>query len=222
MSETWLPVVGYEDYYKVSDLGRVRSLERVVSFGRAYRTVHGKVLKGQQDKLGYWRVVLSVGNRQATRLVAHLVLEAFIGPRLEGHQCCHGPNGPGDNRLSQLCWGTPAKNSGEDKLRDGTYPRGAQAPSAIIDSDQKVISICTMLASREYTQQQVADMFGVCGEAITRIWNGKNWAHVDVPRKQDMEWRCESCGALLNVVHSDKRFCGGTCKARAYRARVAA
>ena len=28
--ERWLPVVGYEDLYEVSDLGHVRSLDRVV------------------------------------------------------------------------------------------------------------------------------------------------------------------------------------------------
>jgi len=29
-SERWLPVVGYEDIYEVSDHGRVRSVDRII------------------------------------------------------------------------------------------------------------------------------------------------------------------------------------------------
>lgn len=30
MTEQWLPVVGYEGFYEVSNLGRVRSIDRIV------------------------------------------------------------------------------------------------------------------------------------------------------------------------------------------------
>ena len=34
MEEIWKDVVGYEGYYQVSNLGRVRSLDRIASNGR--------------------------------------------------------------------------------------------------------------------------------------------------------------------------------------------
>lgn len=35
MEEMWNPVAGYESLYEVSNLGRVKSLPKVVDFGRA-------------------------------------------------------------------------------------------------------------------------------------------------------------------------------------------
>jgi len=32
MEESWLPVVGFEGSYEVSDLGKVRSLDRILNF----------------------------------------------------------------------------------------------------------------------------------------------------------------------------------------------
>ena len=46
--EQWLPVPGYEGYYEVSDLGRVRSLDRMVMTGRAGT----KLRKGVMLKFG--------------------------------------------------------------------------------------------------------------------------------------------------------------------------
>jgi len=43
--EHWLPVVGFEDFYEVSDQGRVRSLDRIseMSNGRK-RAIKGRIL----------------------------------------------------------------------------------------------------------------------------------------------------------------------------------
>lgn len=41
-SEIWRDIVEYEGFYKVSNLGRVRSLDRVVERGRSFSTVHKK------------------------------------------------------------------------------------------------------------------------------------------------------------------------------------
>lgn len=34
MTEEWKPIVGYEGFYEISSLGRVRSLDRIDSMGR--------------------------------------------------------------------------------------------------------------------------------------------------------------------------------------------
>ena len=31
MIEKWLPIIGYETYYEVSNLGRIRSLDRIIT-----------------------------------------------------------------------------------------------------------------------------------------------------------------------------------------------
>jgi hypothetical protein len=119
MSERWLPVVGHEGAYEVSDQGRVRSLDRIVLRGGRPMKRRGGILAGWTSKRGYHVVRLGRGR---DRYVHHLVLEAFVGARGPGEECCHGLGGPLDNRLENLRWGTSADNK-RDQVLHGTHSR---------------------------------------------------------------------------------------------------
>lgn len=118
MSENWLPVVGWEDLYEVSDLGRVRSLDRIDAVGRLRR---GRVIKAWPDLKGYLRTQLSRSGKYKGVAVHRLVLEAFVGPPPEGQEALHGPAGVANNQLSNLRWGTHSENT-YDSVNDGTHP----------------------------------------------------------------------------------------------------
>lgn len=105
-SENWKPVLGHPKY-EVSDLGRVRSLDMECRFGNRHWIKPGQMLKPQRQKLGYLHVNLAGGHR---RLVHHLVLEAFVGPRPEGMETLHANDVRDDNRLENLSWGTHQRN----------------------------------------------------------------------------------------------------------------
>ena len=62
MQEVWLPVVGYEGLYEVSDQGRVRSLDRTVAHNlgaQAFRRIKGRTLSPGRASNGYLTVMLS-------------------------------------------------------------------------------------------------------------------------------------------------------------------
>ena len=121
--ERWLPVVGYEDRYEVSDQGNVRSLWH--QWGPRPKPRPLKQRPHAPGPDGRLAVMLYAPLRKpALRLVHHLVLEAFIGPRPEGQETRHGPGGALDNRLVNLRWGTHLDNVTIDKERDGTVIRG--------------------------------------------------------------------------------------------------
>lgn len=121
-TERWLPVVGYEGYYEVSDYGRVRSLRREVPSRNGQRqVVPGGVLR--QSGLGntpYLKVSLCRDRGQVTRSVHSLVLEAFVGLRPDGMEACHGFGGQRDNRLQNLRWDTLSENN-YDMVRQGRH-----------------------------------------------------------------------------------------------------
>ncbi len=95
-AEIWKPCVGFENFYEVSDLGRVR------------RT--GKdVLAFKKHSGGYVMVCLHV-NRPAYRTVHSLVCEAFIGPRPEGAEINHRDANKQNNYPSNLEYVTHAEN----------------------------------------------------------------------------------------------------------------
>ena len=53
--ETWKPIVGYEGMYEVSDLGRVKSLDRVILKGGLHVHLPERILSGHINRDGYVR-----------------------------------------------------------------------------------------------------------------------------------------------------------------------
>jgi len=105
MKEIWKDVVGYEGYYQVSNLGNVKSLDRVINTKQGLRNINGRLLKPANQK-GYEIVPLhakELGYNQKTVLVHHLVAEAFLN-----HKTCreivvdHINYIKNDNRLVNL------------------------------------------------------------------------------------------------------------------------
>jgi hypothetical protein len=115
----WKDVVGYEGLYQVSDTGEVRSISR-----KDYRnrTSPGRILKPWTNKDGYLFVNLyyEVG-KYKSRPIHSLVVEAFIGPRPEGFDVCHGENGKLDNSVPNLSYGSHRQNCSFDLNRDHTF-----------------------------------------------------------------------------------------------------
>lgn len=118
--ENWRPIPGYEGSYEVSDLGRVRSIDREIPgrWGRHIR--HGIVLRQNTDKDGYKKVAPSLNGDARTVSVHHLVLQAFIGPEPEGYVAMHRDGDPANNTASNLSWGTYSDNT-FDAVEHGTH-----------------------------------------------------------------------------------------------------
>ena len=78
MIEEWREIEGYEGLYQVSNLGRVRSLDRVVirSNGKP-NTVSEKILKYGMNR-GYCAVVLCKDGKKKMYKVHRLVAMAFL------------------------------------------------------------------------------------------------------------------------------------------------
>ena len=119
--EVWKPVPGYEGHYSVSNLGRVRSESRTITLknGRSRRWPES-ILKPFKNSDGYLRVELWKNNKQQTRFVHRLVLEAFVVEAPPGTQACHWNDTPEDNRLENLRWGTKSENT-LDSVRNGSH-----------------------------------------------------------------------------------------------------
>lgn len=116
--ERWLPVVGYEGYYEVSDRGRVRSLPRLTRKGNLQ---DGRILRPSGRKSGYRRVDLWVNGVGRTHLVHGLMMEAFAGPRPEGMEIRHLDGNPGNNYWpGNLAYGTRSENQ-QDTVRHGRH-----------------------------------------------------------------------------------------------------
>ena len=126
MTEQWLPVVGWEGFYEVSDHGRVRSVDRTIMRRNRWGQIRpvrftGKLLAQRPDHEGRLRVQLGRGERTQTEAKVHiLVLEAFVGPRPDGLDGLHWDDDRTNNTVENLRWGTHSENM-QDSVRNGTH-----------------------------------------------------------------------------------------------------
>lgn len=78
-NEWWKEIVGYEGYYEVSNLGRIRGVDRVVDWNGTRRNINGKMVNQTTTEDGYKKARLSRNGVRKEYFVHRLVYEAFIG-----------------------------------------------------------------------------------------------------------------------------------------------
>jgi len=103
--EIWKSIVGYEETYMVSNMGNVKSIEKVVAAKNgASRIRPSKVLKKCLVTGGYYAVNLWKNNKMKTQKIHKLVASAFLGhiPCKYKEVVDHINNVRTDNRLENL------------------------------------------------------------------------------------------------------------------------
>ena len=178
MNEEWKPVVGFEDYYEVSNHGRVRSLDRVVktSRGQGYRTQKGKLITGRLVGK-YLQVVFRIRGLSIRRYdyIHRLVMQAFIGECPEGMEVRHLDGNAQNNNLDNLAYSTHKVNIG-DKVEHGTLINGEKHYNATLTNDN-VLDI-RRLWSFDFSCKEIADYFGLTYHHCHKIISRRIWSHI--------------------------------------------
>lgn len=78
MEEIWKDIKDYEGLYQISNLGRVKSLEKVTYHGSIVRRRPEMIMKQRLTKRGYLEIILCKNSIQRIFKVHRLVAEAFI------------------------------------------------------------------------------------------------------------------------------------------------
>lgn len=121
VSEEWRDVPEYEGLYQVSNIGRLKSLARViVRSNGATMSIPERLMTGSVHPHGYLRARLRTSDSSRDFYIHRLVAEAFIGPCPEGQMVCHWDGVPTNNHVENLRYGTTSDNN-LDAVRHGTH-----------------------------------------------------------------------------------------------------
>lgn len=122
--EEFRDIKGYEGLYQISDLGRVKSLERPVRCkAGGFRTVKERILNSKANKSGYLLVTLSVRDKKESKSIHQLVASAFIEKKtiISDLVVDHKDNNKLNNNKSNLQLITPRHNSSKDRKGTSKY-----------------------------------------------------------------------------------------------------
>lgn len=108
MEEIWKDIKEFEGYYQVSNLGRVRSVDRIVydTVRNRYRLLKGKVLIQRDNGHGYLGVMFCKEHIIYNKYVHRLVAEAFLPNPDNLPSVNHKDENKANNRVDNLEWCT--------------------------------------------------------------------------------------------------------------------
>lgn len=162
--EQWKPVIGYEEYYSVSSIGNVYSVRRNNNLALSY-----------EKKGGYVSVELNVGGKAKRVKVHRLVAIAFL-PNPENKSTVNHKNSiRSDNRVENLEWATQSENI-LHAFKYGNKDNHGEKHSHNKLTERDVIIILSLKG--KHTQQEIADMFKVSRENISRIHRRLSWKNI--------------------------------------------
>lgn len=171
MKEIWKDVIGYEGLYQVSNIGNVKSLDRVVRYGR---TLKGKEKTKFEEKDGYLVVALCKNGKAKHIKVHRLVATAFIENPFNLPEVNHKDENKKNNHFDNLEWCTTKHN-----INYGT--RNAKVSLALSGEKSRThkLSKIQVQEIRElkdnFTRKELAQKYGVSVSQIGRILTNKEW-----------------------------------------------
>lgn len=184
--ELWKDIKDF-DGYQISNMGRIRSLDRKVAVGVHKREIVGLILKTNKDKDGYECVTLKSGGKSYRKKVHRLVAEAFID-NPDNYPCIDHINGiRDDNRAENLRWCTVKMNSSfelalenRSKAIKNSYIKNPSLRKVRAETFRKSLSIRVEVFRNGVSlgvfnsQKEAADFLGIRQSLISNYMRGVN------------------------------------------------
>lgn len=169
MLEIWKPVKNYEGYYEVSNLGRVKRLERLQTYPDGHtQNLKEYISNGALAIYGYLQVSLSKDGKRTKRYIHDLVAESFIPNPNNLKEVNHKDYNKANNRVTNLEWCTHQENMtdmfkhyGKNKISNFCRCCGKEI------STRSVTNLCIMCYKEQSTNKDYGEEYITSGKGIT-------------------------------------------------------
>jgi len=179
MGEVWKDIEGYDGYYKVSNEGNVKSLDRIVLGNRGSKCRRvGRPMKLRVEKNGYVRVALSSDGKNIKFSVHRLVGIAFLDNKKGLPEINHIDGNKENNNVENLEWCSSRDNqlhafaSGLQRKRLGSELHQTKI------TEDNVRDIRNMWGSGKHKQYEIAKKYNLHPQYVSLVIHRKRWGYV--------------------------------------------
>ena len=174
--ETWSSINGYKGIYEVSNIGRVKSLARVIKCPNYISMVKEIVMKSHFNGSGYKKISLINGNDRKSFYIHRLVAETFI-KNINGLKEVNHKDGDKENNISSnLEWCTHSENI-KHAYDNSLIPdrKGENHPRTEL-TNKDILNIRKLKGLFKIVE--IAKKYSVSRYVISIIINKKSWKHI--------------------------------------------
>jgi len=178
--EIWKDIAGFEGYYQISNLGRVKSLKR-------YHKNSDSIMSCPKDGSGYHTANLNKsGNskrygvhtvKRRTIRVHRLVASMFLENKNNLACVNHKDGNKLNNHVDNLEWASKLENE-THALKTGLLDK-RDCSRKLNEKQVRVIKWLKIINPKR-SDKEIGKFFNVSGFAITDILKGKTWKHVKI------------------------------------------
>ena len=168
IKETWKSITGWEKSHCVSNLGRVKSLKRVIkNTGKNTEyVIDEKIMKTNLVGAGYMGLIIGTNGIKKRFYLHRLVAEAFID-NPENKPCINHKDGNKlNNYIENLEWVTYKENSIHG------YKTGLM-PTKITKNEANQIR--QLYLTGKYKQSEIGEMFNLTQGTVGKIIRNELW-----------------------------------------------
>jgi len=183
-------------WIEVSTLGRVRTIDRMVSGrGNGTQFIKGRVLKQRYDKNGYLQVSIRIDGKRPKKLVHRLIAQTFIKNPNNLPQVNHLDCDRANNHVENLEFCTVSYNQ---QYRE----KYGVSQTEVLGHPVFAINLDTMEISRFRSQGEAGQVLGVSQGNISSVIKGKY-------KQTGGYWFVNDDGHAVDVVKSKLHDVGG-------------
>jgi predicted XRE-type DNA-binding protein len=160
--EIWKPIKGFEDYYLISNYGRLKSLR------------FNKIMKPSVQKHGYILASLTINSVVYYRYIHRLVADNFLN-KIEGKEVVNHKDGKKNNNyFENLEYCTDSENNRHAGINN-LKPFGTKHKNSKF-TKKDLEKIKNLLQKSNLTHKFIANKFSVARSTISRISNGTTYS----------------------------------------------
>ena len=173
MKEIWKPICGYEGLYEVSNIGRIRSLDRRVKNRHGFAVKKGKLIAtAKVSGNDYRKVSLWKNNKGENALVHRIVAQAFVPNPDDLPEVNHKDENKENNNADNLEWC--------DRIYNANYgtsiQRIVEKRKGVPVGEQPIIQFTKdgLFVARHESAMKAAESVGGSNSAIGKCANGRS------------------------------------------------
>lgn len=206
--EIWKDIEGYKGLYQVSNLGHVKSLARLVDYGRCKKFTKERMLKQLLFNTGYYYVRLSKNGVTKSFAVHRLVAIAFVSGFKNELVVNHIDENPQNNLPENLEWVTPRQNN----IHGTRIERMSRAKFVAVeqyDLDGVLVAKYPSVKAAEAATGVDNRNICACCRGKRRSSGGYHWAYAMIEKSSQPKLNKKRKAPLQCIIGEEWRYIDG-------------